>query len=69
MCLSSQVASCKSQEGPLIMFIKNIAKSLLGNGEAYTTFKGKLENLPEGVVVIGSYVHSDNLKEKVYYLY
>lgn len=66
--LASQVASSKSKEGPLIMFLKDIEKSLLGNGEAYTAFKGKLENLPEGMVVIGSYIHADNRREKVCYL-
>ncbi|XXG79265.1 hypothetical protein AAC387_Pa09g0372 [Persea americana] len=60
-----EVASSKSKEGPLIMFLKDIEKSLLGNGEAYTAFKGKLENLPEGMVVIGSYIHADNRREKL----
>ncbi|KAL1825844.1 uncharacterized protein LOC108214240 isoform X1 [Daucus carota subsp. sativus] len=53
---------CKS--GPLIIFIKDIEKSLLGNPEAYASFKIKLENLPGNVVVIASQTQMDNRKEK-----
>ncbi|KAK1354192.1 putative p-loop nucleoside triphosphate hydrolase superfamily protein [Heracleum sosnowskyi] len=53
---------CKS--GPLIIFIKDIEKSLLGNPEAYASFKIKLENLPGNAVVIASQTQMDNRKEK-----
>lgn len=37
----------------------------MGNSDAYTILKGKLEHLPENVVVIGSHTQLDNRKEKV----
>ncbi|XP_043719812.1 uncharacterized protein LOC122667554 [Telopea speciosissima] len=59
-----EVASSESQSGPLILFVKDIEKSMSGNPEAYVNFKSKLENLPENVVVIGSHAQMDNRKEK-----
>ncbi|XP_042483680.1 uncharacterized protein LOC122064050 isoform X2 [Macadamia integrifolia] len=59
-----EVASSESQNGPLILFVKDIEKSMSGNPEAYANFKSKLENLPENVVVIGSHTQMDNRKEK-----
>lgn len=53
---------CKS--GPLIIFIKDVEKSLLGNPEAYASFKIKLENLPGNSVVIASQTQMDSRKEK-----
>lgn len=38
---------------------------MVGNSESYTTFKSKLEKLPDNIVVIGSHTHADNRKEKV----
>lgn len=60
-----QVALEQCKSGPLIIFIKDIEKSLLGNPEAYASFKIKLENLPGNVVVIASQTQMDNRKEKV----
>ena len=37
----------------------------MGNSDACTILKSKLENLPENVVVIGSHTQLDNRKEKV----
>lgn len=62
---SSQVASSESKSSPLILFIKDIEKSMVGNSEAYSAFKSKLENVPENVVVIASHTQMDNRKEKV----
>ncbi|XP_073140269.1 uncharacterized protein [Henckelia pumila] len=59
-----EVASLESKTGPLILFVKEVEKSLVGNPEAYAAFKNKLENLPENVVVIASHTHTDNRKEK-----
>ncbi|KAJ4955587.1 hypothetical protein NE237_012370 [Protea cynaroides] len=59
-----EVASSESQSGPLILFVKDIEKSMSGNPEAYSNFKSKLENLPENVVVIGSHTQMDSRKEK-----
>ncbi|KAF5198563.1 Aaa-type atpase family protein [Thalictrum thalictroides] len=59
-----EVASAESKKDPLIVFIKEIEKSVLGNTEACTLFKAQLEKLPENVVVIGSNTQMDNRKEK-----
>ena len=45
--------------------MKDAEKSMVGNSESYSTFKAKLEKLPNNVVVIGSHTHTDNRKEKV----
>ncbi|KAG9130737.1 hypothetical protein Leryth_012689 [Lithospermum erythrorhizon] len=54
----------ESRDSPFILFMKDTEKSIVGNSEAYSTFRSKFENLPESVVVIGSHTHSDNRKEK-----
>ncbi|KAK2990615.1 hypothetical protein RJ640_019895 [Escallonia rubra] len=59
-----EVASKESKIGPLILFVKDIEKSMLGNPEAYATFKNRLENLPGNVVIISSHAQMDSRKEK-----
>ncbi|XP_047960333.1 uncharacterized protein LOC125205444 isoform X4 [Salvia hispanica] len=60
-----EVASKESRRGgSLIMFVKDIEKSVIGNLEAYTVFKMKLEALPENVVVIASHTQADTRKDK-----
>lgn len=59
-----EVASNESKKGSLIVFVKDIEKSTVGNQEGFSTIKSNLENLPEKVVVIGSYTQTDNRKEK-----
>ncbi|KAM7501228.1 hypothetical protein LguiB_000132 [Lonicera macranthoides] len=59
-----EVASKESSSSPLILFVKDIEKSMLGNSEAYAAFKSKLENLPGNVVVMTSHTQMDNRKEK-----
>ncbi|KAK4357260.1 hypothetical protein RND71_022870 [Anisodus tanguticus] len=59
-----EVASKESKSSPLVLFIKDIEKSMVGNPEAYAAFKVKLEHLPENVVAIASHAQSDNRKEK-----
>lgn len=60
-----QIASSESENGPLIIYLKEIEKSILKNTEACAAFKAGLGNLPENVVVIGSYTHMDSRVEKV----
>lgn len=55
----------ESKSSPLILFVKDIEKSLAGNNDAYGALKSKLENLPSNVVVIGSHTQLDSRKEKV----
>ncbi|XP_075075276.1 uncharacterized protein LOC107811247 [Nicotiana tabacum] len=59
-----EVASKESKSGALVLLVKDIEKSMVGNPEAYAAFKVKLEHLPENVVVIASYTQTDNRKEK-----
>ncbi|KAL3531455.1 hypothetical protein ACH5RR_010777 [Cinchona calisaya] len=59
-----EVASKESKSGPLIIFVKETEKSMVGNPDAYATFKVKLEKLPKNVVVIASHTQTDNRKEK-----
>ncbi|XP_043710642.1 uncharacterized protein LOC122659609 [Telopea speciosissima] len=59
-----EVVSLESGSSPLILFIKDIEKSMAVNPEANANLKSKLENLPENVVVFGSHTQMDNRKEK-----
>ncbi|ERN10004.1 hypothetical protein AMTRI_Chr06g194670 [Amborella trichopoda] len=59
-----EVVSTESKTAPLILFMKDVEKSIIGNTDSYPTFKNKLEKLPDGVIVIGSHTQIDNRKEK-----
>lgn len=58
-----EVVSEESKSGPLVVFLKDIEKSMVGS-ESYITLKGKLDSLPSGLLVIGSHTQVDNRKEK-----
>ncbi|XP_020273503.1 uncharacterized protein LOC109848433 isoform X2 [Asparagus officinalis] len=59
-----EVVSEESKSGPLIVFLKDIEKSMVGGTESYLTLKGKLDSLPAGILVIASHTQTDNRKEK-----
>ncbi|XP_076915850.1 uncharacterized protein LOC143575331 isoform X2 [Bidens hawaiensis] len=59
-----EVAVKESKNSSLLLFVKDIEKSMLGNPEAYSSFKNKLENIPGNVVVIASHTQLDSRKEK-----
>ncbi|XP_041017130.1 uncharacterized protein LOC121259565 isoform X1 [Juglans microcarpa x Juglans regia] len=59
-----EVTSKESKVGPLILFVKDIEKAMVGSSDSYTVLKSKLENLPENVVIIGSHTQMDSRKEK-----
>ncbi|KAK8509843.1 hypothetical protein V6N12_001915 [Hibiscus sabdariffa] len=59
-----EVAFNEIKSSPLILFVKDIEKSVAGNTDVYTALKSKLENLPANIVVIGSHTQMDNRKEK-----
>ncbi|KAL1559707.1 hypothetical protein AAHA92_10019 [Salvia divinorum] len=63
-----EVASMESKKGSLILFVKDIEKSVIGNLEAYTAFIMKLEDLPENVVVIASHTQMDTDKPQPHLL-
>ncbi|XP_019417132.1 PREDICTED: uncharacterized protein LOC109328227 [Lupinus angustifolius] len=58
-----EVVFTESRTEPLILFMKDAEKSIVGNGDPYS-FRSKLEKLPDNVVVIGSHTHNDSRKEK-----
>lgn len=60
-----QAVYSESRDSPFILFMKDAEKSIAGNQESYSTFKSRLEKLPDNVVIIGSHTHTDNRKEKV----
>ncbi|KAL1563633.1 hypothetical protein AAHA92_06074 [Salvia divinorum] len=53
-----------SRDSPFILFMKDAEKSMAGNSESYSTYKNKLEKLPNNIVIIGSQTLTDNRKEK-----
>ncbi|KAM0948537.1 putative transcription factor interactor and regulator FHA-SMAD family [Dioscorea sansibarensis] len=59
-----EVVCEESKSGPLIIFLKDIEKSLGGSTDSYLTLKAKLELVPAGVLVIGSHNQMDSRKEK-----
>ncbi|KAJ6880025.1 hypothetical protein NC652_033381 [Populus alba x Populus x berolinensis] len=59
-----EVALNESKNGPLILFVKDLEKSVVGNQDAYSSLRSKLDSLPEKVVVVGSHTQIDNRKEK-----
>ncbi|XP_022770915.1 uncharacterized protein LOC111314128 isoform X2 [Durio zibethinus] len=59
-----EVALNESKSNPMILFLKDIEKSMAGNTDVYTSLKSKVENLPANVIVIGSHTQMDNRKEK-----
>ncbi|XP_010429750.1 PREDICTED: uncharacterized protein LOC104714166 isoform X1 [Camelina sativa] len=59
-----EVAYSESEGGSLILFLKDIEKSLVGNSDVYATLKSKLETLPENIVVMASQTQLDSRKEK-----
>ncbi|XP_010931645.1 uncharacterized protein [Elaeis guineensis] len=59
-----EVVSEESKNGPLIILIKDIEKSMAGGTETYLTLKSKLEFMPAGVLIMGSHTQIDNRKEK-----
>ncbi|KAJ1413285.1 SMAD/FHA domain superfamily [Sesbania bispinosa] len=58
-----EVVCSESRSTPFILFMKDAEKSIVGNGDP-SSFKSRLENLPDNVVVIGSHTHTDSRKEK-----
>ncbi|KAA8540688.1 hypothetical protein F0562_024393 [Nyssa sinensis] len=61
-----EAISSESRKSPLILFMKDAEKSIIGNSESYSTFRSRLEKLPDNIVVIGSHTHTDSRKEKLH---
>ncbi|XP_013611410.1 PREDICTED: uncharacterized protein LOC106318103 isoform X2 [Brassica oleracea var. oleracea] len=61
-----EVALSEAEGESLILFLKDIEKSLVGNSDVYATLKSKLENLPDNIVVMASQTQLDTRKEKAH---
>ncbi|CAM8925057.1 unnamed protein product [Rhodiola kirilowii] len=59
-----EVASSESKNSSVILFVKDVEKSLAGNSEVLAALKTKLYNLADNLVVIGSHTQVDSHKEK-----
>ncbi|KAI3510642.1 hypothetical protein L1887_17774 [Cichorium endivia] len=59
-----EVVTSESRDLPFILFMKDAEKSIVGSSESYSTFKTRLEKLPDNVVVIRSQTHADSRIEK-----
>ncbi|XP_019197433.1 PREDICTED: uncharacterized protein LOC109191291 isoform X2 [Ipomoea nil] len=59
-----EVAANEIKNGPLVVFVKDIEKSMVGNPETCASLKVKFESFPENVVVIASHTQTDSRKEK-----
>ena len=58
----------ESRSSPFILFMKDAEKSLVGNSDSFSTFRARLDKLPDNVVVIGSHTQTDSRKEKVIFM-
>ncbi|XP_021680992.2 uncharacterized protein LOC110665265 isoform X4 [Hevea brasiliensis] len=56
----------ESRNSPFILFVKDAEKSIAGNPDTCSTFKSRLEKLPDNVVAIASHTQTDNRKEKLH---
>lgn len=65
----TQFVSEECQHGPLIVFFKDIEKSVAGGTDSYLTMKSKIDSLPAGVLVICSNTQLDSRKEKVLFVF
>ncbi|PHU20131.1 hypothetical protein BC332_11282 [Capsicum chinense] len=59
-----EVVSSESINSPVILFMKDSAKSVAGNLVSYSTYKSRLEELLDNIVIIGSHAHTNKHKEK-----
>ncbi|XP_042414015.1 uncharacterized protein LOC122002771 isoform X1 [Zingiber officinale] len=59
-----EVVTEESKNGPLIVFLKDVEKSISGVTDSYMTMKNKLELMPQGTLIVGSHSQVDNRKEK-----
>ncbi|URE23310.1 Holliday junction DNA helicase ruvB N-terminus [Musa troglodytarum] len=59
-----EFVSEECQHGPLVVFLKEIEKSVAGTSDSYLAMKSKIDSLPVGVLVVCSSTQMDNRKEK-----
>lgn len=59
-----EVVTSESKNGPLILFMKDVEKSIVSNLDFHSALKSKLETLADSIAVIGSHTQADSRKEK-----
>ncbi|XP_027773572.1 peroxisome biosynthesis protein PAS1-like [Solanum pennellii] len=59
-----EVVFNESRKSPFILFMKDADKVMAGNSKLSSTFRSRLEKLPDNVITIGSHAHTDNHKDK-----
>ncbi|KAG6508585.1 hypothetical protein ZIOFF_033959 [Zingiber officinale] len=59
-----EVISEECQRGPLIVFLKDIDKSVAGGVDSYVTMKVRMDSLSPGVLIVCSNTQVDSRKEK-----
>nr|XP_004241492.1 peroxisome biosynthesis protein PAS1-like [Solanum lycopersicum] len=59
-----EVVFNESRKSPFILFMKDADKVMAGNSKLSSTFRSRLEKLPDNVSTIGSHAHTDNHKDK-----
>ncbi|PHT46346.1 Spastin [Capsicum baccatum] len=59
-----EVVSRESRNSPVILFMKHAEKTMAGNSVSYSTYKSRLEKIPDNIVVIGSHTNTDDHKEE-----
>ncbi|KAF3680423.1 Katanin p60 ATPase-containing subunit [Capsicum annuum] len=59
-----EVVSRESRNSPVILFMKDAEKTMAGNSVSYSTYKSRLEKIPDYIVIIGSHTHTDDHKEE-----
>ncbi|XP_074564202.1 uncharacterized protein LOC141820730 [Curcuma longa] len=59
-----EVISEECQRGPLIVFLKDIDKSVAGGVDSYVTMKVRIDSLSSGVLIVCSNTQVDSRKEK-----
>ncbi|KAL6969207.1 hypothetical protein U1Q18_028930 [Sarracenia purpurea var. burkii] len=57
----------ESRNSPFILFMKDPEKSIVGNSESCSTFKSRLEKLPDNTIVIGSHTQTDNRRKRYFW--
>ncbi|KAF3680569.1 putative elongation factor 1-delta-like [Capsicum annuum] len=58
-----EVVSRESRNSPVILFMKDAEKMMAGNSVSYSTYKSRLEKIPDNIVIIGSHTHTDDHEE------
>ncbi|KAF3680431.1 putative MORC family CW-type zinc finger protein 3-like [Capsicum annuum] len=59
-----EVVSRESRNSPVILLMKDAEKTMAGNSVSYSTYKSRLEKIPDNIMIIRSHTHTDDHKEE-----